>query len=164
MKKHLILFIILAAIPVLLAGCAHRGDMPAGSAPVVEKIWASPTAAWGENWRVYIKAQDPDGDLTEVRFNVEDSRYFQYGAYTFVRLPSDYRSGVNGYISIDLRNTPLELGRGVDLVVTVQLADAGGNATEWVRLPLTLSRTGQEAAPAGFDDKLVSTGPLWFLR
>jgi hypothetical protein len=97
--RHAIVLASLAA----LGGCAgfyRPQEGPVGDAhrPRLEAVWAQPEIGFGEMWRIYVRAADPDGDLDKVW--VTFTRFGATYPGTFVYLPEGQHRLANGYIQM----------------------------------------------------------------
>lgn len=93
------------SIALLLAGCAEMAENfirpnegPVGQkhAPTLEAVYAQPEIGDGNNWRVYVRATDPDGDLDKIFIGFQ-----QPGAWwapQFMILPKSQRKELNGAV------------------------------------------------------------------
>jgi hypothetical protein len=157
-KRRGIIVVALAAL-FLAAGCANldppqpEGDHP----PVIDDWWASPTATWNETWRLYIKAHDPDGDMWDVDFRI-DQPGVMYDPGQII-LPEEARSEMEGYISWlmpPMRRTMLD----VELSMTVRIMDWNRNQSRSIIVPLTLGQAPQKDPPPGWPDRHIAAFPL----
>jgi hypothetical protein len=92
---------------------------------------------------MYVKAHDPDGDLWEVRVNLDQPgvMYSRFAGHQI--LPQKYWSQINGYFYLYIPAQPFSLGKQ-ELKVHLSLADRGGRTTREIIMPLKISRTRQK--------------------
>ena len=142
----------LALLTVTLAACsgpilkpAPVGDHP----PVIDRFEASPTVSWGETWRIFLKAHDPDGDIWEIFFEIDQPGILYDSLHGYVRLPESMWKEMDGYCYLQISPSPWVMGR-VDLTMSVTLVDRGGRRSKTIKMPLTVGPTRQAPAPAGF--------------
>ena len=147
----------------LLAGCAAmqpievREKTYGTDPPVISRSFASKEARPGDTWIVYLKAQDPNGDMKRIFCAVDQPGM---GAYpvSYIRVKEAERKELAGYIFL---NIP---GRGdldfVNLTLTVQVQDMAGHLSAPAVFPLALNaRATREAPPQGaFPEK--DLGPV----
>jgi hypothetical protein len=146
MVRSFNLFVIITLLALVgCAGCAHfpKPDPVGDSPPVIDVYYASPTVRWGEYWRLYIKAHDPDGDLWEVRVNLDQPgvMYWRFAGHQI--LSEKYWSEVNGFLYLYIPVQPFAFGKQ-DLKVILSFADRGGRTSEEIILPLRIGRTPQK--------------------
>jgi hypothetical protein len=158
MDRILKAFVSLAVLTMInAAGCAYiPKPAPVGdSPPVIDAWYASPTVRWGEQWRMYVKAHDPDGDLWEVRVDLDQPgvMYWRFAGHQI--LPQKYWSEINGYLYLHIPAQPFGIGKQ-DMNVHLTLADRGGRTTKEIVLPLRIGRTVQKIEiPDGVKDEPI---------
>ena len=138
-------------------GCAYfpKPDPVGDSPPVIDDYYASSTVQWGEYWRLYVKAHDPDGDLWEVRVNLDQPgvMYWRFAGHQI--LPQKYWSEVNGYLYLYIPAQHFGLGK-LDLNVHLTLADRGGRTSREIVMPLRIGRVPQKIeVPEGVKDEPI---------
>ncbi len=128
--------LIATALVLLLAGCTTcKGVKPApvtGQPPVILDSYAAESIRPGASWRIYLKAEDADGDIHYIA-----AQLFQPGVgyyptdFTYVRGAD--REGFTGYLFL---KTPADYRLLHDnFKLEVLLRDCEGNRSE----PLYLS-------------------------
>jgi len=148
-----------------LAGCAgiyySPSSGPVGEAhqPRLEAVWAAEAVGYGNIWRVYIRASDPDGDLDKVW--VTFARFGGTYPGTFVPLTQPLREA-NGYVQFwAWPKGGLKLGElPIYASAMVRVEDRAGNQSHAIAIPFVLMHhSGPDGAapPAGFsrDTKLA---------
>ena len=147
----------------LLAGCAAmepievREKTYGTDPPVISRSFASKEARPGDTWIVYLKAQDPNGDMKRIFCTVDQPGMGTYPV-SYIRVKEAERKELAGYIFL---NIP---GRGdldfVNLTLTVQVQDMAGHLSAPAVFPLALNaRATREAPPQGaFPEK--DLGPV----
>ena len=156
--------IIAIFLLIFAAACASTGDpQPTGTAePVIDEAWASPTVTWGETWKVYVKAHDPDGDMFATIFDVDMPGVLAPASWGYRMLTKDMRSGFDGYFYLHMPGSGWKTGV-IKMTVTMTLEDRGNRKSRTVSFPLKLGLTPQQAPPTEFADTPllpVSTGYL----
>lgn len=151
---------LLLALAFFLAGCAmfERPEVAGTSPPVIEDCYASPTATWGETWKIYVKAGDPDGDMAEVRFTIDQPGvlYSDVRGHVFLRR-QNWRS-VDGYFFLHTPWNAFDVGH-IEANVTMMFVDAGGRKSEKVEMPFKLGKTKQVPPPERFIDRAIFALP-----
>jgi hypothetical protein len=163
---------MISAALLLCAGCAFLGGMAerekiyGKSVPVITASFASKHASGGENWRVYVNASDPDGDLDQIFCSVD----FQAGVdhpypISITKIKPDQGNNLSGYLHL---GTP-ELDRPMNITLTLQIRDKAGHFSAPVSFEVNISdasrkkeKVGQESPPPGvFQDK--DLGPIMII-
>jgi hypothetical protein len=136
MKMTRVAFII-SLILLLVLGFHLEGKcQPKGSAPVIDFAWAQEKIRQREDWRIYISATDPDGNMSRISCRVD-----QVGGGDYRPDITNVKKGMEGKLTgyLVLRtNSPQDL-YGVSLTLTLIIADRGGNESKPVFFPLTIN-------------------------
>jgi len=144
------LFLAIMAIPLIVGSCAtvaERETEPAGSPPVITHSFASEKLSHGDTWRIYVEANDPDGDM---RHFVCVFKQVGYGYYSseYVRIKKHHREKMKGYLTFySGAGDGLLLPEWTQLSLKVYIQDRGRNTTNKVVFPLVLSRGSKQGAP-----------------
>jgi hypothetical protein len=122
--------------------------------PKILKYGATHRLRQGQTWRVFLAAEDPNGDMVEVVFLL---RQPGQGSYEDIRrLKGDDTKAFSGYFYL---NTPLPPPMdfwGLTLTLTVRIRDKVGLSSEVLTLPVKIVGTRQEQpVPAGFTEEEV---------
>ena len=148
---------------LLLVGCATLGGLEerektyGKAAPVITQSFAAKQMRLGDNWKVYLNASDPDGDMKTIISTIDQKGEGTYAA-SYTKIPEDQQSSLSGYIYLNTAGL-----HGLDyitLVLTVQVQDKAGHYSAPVSFPLALNPGSlQENPPPGvFQDK--DLGPI----
>lgn len=127
------------------------------NAPAIITAFASTELRQGETWKVFLQAQDPDGDMNRIVCTLEQSGVGVQPA-SFIKIREDRRRNLSGYIFL---NTGSVSGfQFTSCRLTVQIQDKKGNPSNSVSFPLTLNpRAVQQSPPPGvFQDE--DLGPV----
>ena len=130
------------------------GDQP----PVIDSFYASPTVGYGQTWKIFIRAHDPDGDMWEVRFRIEQPGVLYEPLMGDVILPRKLWKEMDGYFF--LHNSVLLIQGGpLDLVLSLDLADRGERKSRKIKMPLHIGTKSQRPPPEGFSDRPLLAVP-----
>jgi hypothetical protein len=129
---------------------------PGGSPPVITGSYASEKLSHGDIWRIYLEANDPDGDMLRFVCVFDQVGYGPYSS-AYVPIKKRNRTELMGYLHFhSSAGAGLRMPEWTQLRLTVYIRDKGGNNSDKVAFPLVLSRGArQESPPAPFD-----SGPL----
>ena len=141
---------IVLPLIVLLVGCATCKDVAKrstdeqGEPPVILDSYAAKSIRPGANWRVYLKAQDVDGDM---KYIVAILRQAGVGYYTnnFTYLKGVDREGFAGYLLLRTPSDTTLVGDEFELMVLVR--DCQENKTEPIYFPLTFDLKAPQGIP-----------------
>jgi hypothetical protein len=160
MKKK---WVALMLFPLFLAGCLAMEPLQVREAtygknlPAITNSFAAKEIYPGETWKVYINAQDPDGDMKNIVCVIEQPGVGVYPV-SITRIREGDRKELSGYVTLFTAFTQgLNL---VNLTLTLQIQDEAGHYSAPVSFPLSFNnRYHQEPPPPGvFQDK--DLGPI----
>ena len=146
-----------------LAGCAAMEPVEVrektyGTAPpVISQSFASKEAKPGDTWKVYLKAEDPDGDMRRIVCTIDQPGMGTYPS-RHIRVKEAERKMLAGFIYLNTLTSPdLEF---VNLTLTVQIQDMAGHLSQPAVFSLSFNpRSTQESPPQGnFPEK--DLGPI----
>lgn len=156
--------ILALAASVGLVACAAVskpqavGDHP----PVIDEYFASPTVGRNQTWKIFIKAHDPDGDMYEARFRIDQAGVLYDDLLGDVRIQPEFRKEMDGYFYLH----PNYAVRGpllfayIDMLVSVTLVDAGGRSSRTIELPLRIGGRAAVPDPQGFQNRPLLPVPF----
>jgi hypothetical protein len=132
-------------------------DQEGENAPVITHAFASKEVRQGETWKVFLQAQDADGDMNRIVCTLEQPGV-GVQPVSLIKIREGRRRNLSGYIFL---NTGSASGfQFASCRLTVQIQDQKGNAGNSVSFPLTLNpRAVQQSPPPGvFEDEAL--GPV----
>jgi hypothetical protein len=71
--ERIVLILSLMTLPFVMAFCttlAERRPQPGGSPPVITASSASKEVSHGDAWKIYLEANDPDGDMQNFVYTI----------------------------------------------------------------------------------------------
>lgn len=158
------LFMALTAVPLVMASCATVGGgkaEPVGRPPVITHSFAAKEVSHGDGWKVYVKANDPDGDMRYLAYSIRVSG--QGGHTSRLGLKKGDRAEVSGYLNISFPPAQDAWGEWANLTLTLYVQDSQRNTSDKVTFTTSLSRgVKQGSLPAPFDiGGLKALGHIW---
>ena len=125
--------------------------------PVISRSFASKEARPGDTWVVYLKAEDPNGDMRRIVCTVDQPGMGTYPV-SYIRVKEAERKDLAGHIYLNIP-TSRDLDF-VTLTLTVQIQDMAGHLSLPAVFPLALNpRATRDAPPQGaFPEKEL--GPV----
>jgi hypothetical protein len=151
MKKILFLSVLLAiALFVVDQGWAQPKSDKKG--PVITNAYAIDKGRLGSILKLYIEADDPNGDMLRIATVIDQVGYGHYPTdWTFVK-PQNRRH-LMGYLQWNtLSSSAGWIDEWTQLTIQVSVFDKSGNESNVVVFPFTFETTGLEPkAPAPFD-------------
>jgi hypothetical protein len=157
---------VMGMILVGIVGCAHMGGLEekekiyGKNPPVIEKSFASNQLRPGDQWKIYVLASDPDGDMDALIAVVNQPGMGSY-PISLTKIKEENGKELSGYFYL---NTSGPFGSDFlfnqELAVSIQMKDKAGHTSQPVSLSvLLLSTHTQKSAPAGvFKEKEL--GPI----
>ena len=130
---------VLIVIPLLLflAGCTTckgvKSPSNGGEPPVILDSYDTAPIRPGTSWRIFLKAEDPDGDIRYIAAQLQQPGVGYYPA-SFNYIKGAEREGFEGYIFL---RSPADRTLLSDTFhLEILLRDCEGNASEPVRFTL----------------------------
>ncbi|MBU2547105.1 MAG: hypothetical protein KKB20_01720 [Proteobacteria bacterium] len=156
------LAVLLLAAGIVVPACAGLTRPPAigDRPPVIGAVFASPTVVYGQTWQIFIKASDPDGDLDEVLFSIQQAGRLYNPLHGGMPLPSWGQAVLDGYFWLELSPSIIS-GGPLDLVLSLELVDRGERRSRRVDLPLHIGTRPSSTPPAGFSDRPILAVPFY---
>ena len=143
--------IILAAlVGGLIWGCAGSRQRSAdteaekGQAPVIVDSYAADVIRWGTTWRVYLRAEDADGDVKDIAAVMYQAGVGFYPT-SVTRIKGDNRRGISGYLFLRFPAQRSLLWDQFNLKVLVR--DEQGNKSEPANFPLKIDEAPPQEIP-----------------
>lgn len=159
----------LAVIGMILAGiaaCAQMGGMAekekiyGKNPPVIGQSFGSDQLRPGGQWKIYILASDPDGDMETLVAVVDQPGMGSY-PMSWTRIKEENARELSGYfyLNTDGPNGTAFL-RNQELTATIQIKDKAGHTSKPVTLSVQLlSGITPKSPPAGVF-KEMGLGPI----
>jgi hypothetical protein len=116
-----------------------------GSPPVINFAWAQETIRQGNDWRIYISATDPDGDMARIYCRLNQSGG-DNNRPDITRIKKEMEGKLTGYLV--LRTYSSQDFSGVSLTLTVIIEDREKNESKPIVFPLRFNGEGVKSPPA----------------
>jgi hypothetical protein len=115
-----------------------------GSAHVIVDYYAAKVIRPGDTWKIFLRAEDPDGDMSDIA-----AVLWQAGAGTYptevTRLKGDDRKEFSGYLFLSTPNDSNLMSDEMELTILVR--DSQGNRSQPIKLPLRFSLGARQEVP-----------------
>ena len=153
MNKRNILFWVLTA---LICSCSKlelkdydQTFKERGQPPVIVDYYAPDRIRPGTAWKIYLRAEDKDGDMVDVATMLYQEG-FGYYATDYTRLEGKERKGFAGYI---LLKTPSDVDLTSDqFTMGIMVRDNQGKRSDIVQLPLAFGYVKPAEIPTKWQD------------
>jgi hypothetical protein len=114
--------------------------------PVIKHAYAIDRGIYGTFLKIYIEAEDPNGEMAKIATTVDQVGYGHYPT-DFIILKPQYRKGFKGYIQWNtFSSRASNLYEWSRVYVTVSVIDKAGKASNEFVFPFTFE-TGVASAP-----------------
>jgi hypothetical protein len=153
--KRIAAFVFIGALLTLPIGMGYAKSRPlaewliepGGSPPVITNWFASEELNPGDIWKIYLEANDPDGDIREFVCIFDQIGYGSYSPH-YVVVKKQHREELRGYLNFfSSAGGGHQLPEWTQLSLTVFIRDKGGNASNKVVFPLLLSLGAKQGPP-----------------
>jgi hypothetical protein len=127
---------------------------PGTPAPIITHAFAVDKGYYGYIWKIYIEAEDPNGEMLRIASVVDQVGVGRYPA-DWIYLKPQYRKHFRGYIQWNTFSSSTSyLPEWTQITLKVSVIDKAGNESNEVVFPFTFEITPQQYAyqpPAPFD-------------
>jgi len=151
MKAFVNFFLVLWTFTRIISVGANGQAQTKGSPPVITFSYAQEKIRQGEEWRIYISASDPDGDMSKIYCAIDQPGGQPYRP-DVTRLKKGMEEKFSGYLFLRT-NSQFSL-QGVSLTLTLIVADRAGNESKPVVFPLTFDGEPMKPLPPDMEKDL----------
>jgi len=129
------------------------------NAPVITHAFTVDKIKYGDILKVYIEAEDPQGEMMKIATVVDQAGYGRYPTSWVFLKPTD-RKHFKGYLQWNTfsSKTPF-VSEGTPITLTVSVSDKFGNESNAFSFPITfesgINRASSYEAPSPFDQSEV---------
>lgn len=135
--KKITLFVIFLVVPIVLMSPVLGGaaDKPKGHPPVITASFAIERGYYGVAWKIYLEAEDPDGDMSRIAVQVDQLGYGHYPT-DWVMIKGPFQKQLRGYLQWNTFSSRASfLREWTYITVTVSIVDKAGNWSKEVVFP-----------------------------
>ncbi len=131
-----------------------RQPRAGAQAPIITHTFAVEKGYYGYIWKIYIEAEDPDGQMLRIASEVDEVGYGRYPT-DWIYLKPQYQKHFKGYIQWNTSSSRSSyLPEWTEITVKVTVFDKAGNGSNQVVFPFSFEITPKEYAyqlPPPFD-------------
>jgi hypothetical protein len=110
---------------------------PGTHPPIIKNTFAVDRGHYGYIWKIYIEAEDPDGDMQSIVCTVDQAGYGHYPT-DWIYLKPQYRKNFKGYIQWNTFSSKASyLNEWTQITLNVSVIDKAGNESNVVVFPFT---------------------------
>ena len=129
-----------------LMASRKEASIPNPNVPVLRHAFAIDRGIYGTFLKIYLEAEDPNGDMFKIATTVDQPGYGHYPA-DFIILKPEYRKDFKGYVQWNTSSSRTStMDEWVRVYVTVAVIDKAGNTSNEFVFPFTFE-TGVAPAP-----------------
>ena len=139
-----------------LAG--RPAESPLGpNGPVITHSFTVEKIKYGDILKVYIEAEDPDGEMIRIATGVDQAGYGSYPISWVYLKPTDHKH-LKGYLQWNTFSSKTSIiPEGTPITLTVTVFDKSGNRSKALTFPITfesgVKRASSYQLPSPFDQK-----------
>jgi len=153
--RRAVLIFSLSACVILPLGCRHVESTP-GSPPVITHWFASERINRGDIWKIYLEANDPDGDMRHFVCVLDQMGYGSYSS-EYVQIRKEHREKLKGHLRFfTSAGMGLQMSEWTRFSLTVYIRDRGRLISNKLVFPLILSQGAKQGPPS----PPFNSGPL----
>jgi hypothetical protein len=154
-KRFICLISMLLGVVLLIAPTGGAQSKPETKAPVITHTFAVEKGSYGYTWKIYIEAEDPDGDMAQIASVVDQPGYGRYPT-DWIILKPQYQHHLKGYIQWNTYSSKASyLKEWTQITLKVSIFDKSGNESNEVVFPFTfetgVKKPYQYKLPSTFD-------------
>ncbi len=154
-KKFFLSSFCFLVISFFVAEQGGAQPKPGAHAPMISHTFAVDKGYYGSIWKIYIEAEDPDGDMLKIASVVEQPAYGTYPT-DWIYLKSQYQKSFKGHIQWNTFSSKTAyIKEWTEITLKVSVFDKAGNVSDEVVFPFTFEygtkSSYQYKLPAPFD-------------
>jgi hypothetical protein len=147
-------FILFSAYPGWVQPLGGVQPRPERRGPIITHAFAVEKGYYGYIWKIYLEAEDPDGQMLKIASVVDEEGYGHYPT-DWTYLKPQYQKHFKGYLQWNTFSTKASyLPEWTRITLTVSVIDKAGNESNEVVFPFTFEITPEQYSyklPSPFD-------------
>jgi len=154
-KEQVYLIGLLLGIVLLIAPQGRAQPKPEAKGPKIVHALAADKGYYGSIWKIYLEAEDQDGQMLKIACNVDQSGYGHYPT-GWIYLKPGFQKHFKGYIQWNTFSSKgIALKEGEQIILRISVIDKVGNESREVVFPFTFVSGVKEQSkpPAPFDQE-----------
>ncbi len=141
MTKYLIIGALVLSLLFLTAHPGRAQGYGQGRGPIITHAFAVKQGYYGYIWKIYIEAEDPDGNMARIASVVDQVGYGHYPT-DWIYLKSQNRKHFIGYLQWNTFSSAASyMPEWTQLTLRVTVFDKAGNESNEVVFPFTFAVT-----------------------
>jgi len=158
MKKSIFLCVFgVLTITLFFFSFGWGQTKPNSKAPIISHSFAVEKGYYGYIWKIYIEAEDPEGDMFKIASVVDQLGYGHYPT-DWIMLKPEYAHHLKGYLQWNTFSSKASyLKEWTQITLKVSIIDKAGNESNVVVFPFSFELGVQEyTLPSPFDQGNLS--------
>ena len=137
MKSFSYVFGLLLVLSLFMVHEGWAQPKPDTKAPIIAHSFAVEKGYYGYIWKIYIEAEDPDGDMFRIACVVDQLGYGHYPT-DWIFLKPQHRGHLKGYLQWNTFSTKASyLREWTQITLKVSIIDKAGNESNVVVFPFS---------------------------
>ena len=139
MKRRLLYLLSGLMMALVFVASPPVGAQPKTEAkkPIITRAFAVDKGIYGYIWKIYIEAEDPDGDMQRIAAVVDQVGYGHYPT-DWIYIKPQYGKSFKGYIQWNTFSSKASyLREWTQITLRVSITDKAGNESNEVVFPFT---------------------------
>jgi hypothetical protein len=151
--RRLILFSSFLVVALFVAHYGWTQERQKIHTPVITHAYATDKGPYGTPWKIYIGAEDADGDMNYVIVTVDQTGQGRYPPDRIL-LDPQHRSHLKGFLQWNTFSAGGTLAEGTEITVRISFVDKARNASNEVIFPFTFVSgvRSQQDVPTPFNE------------
>jgi hypothetical protein len=152
-KERVCLIGLLFGIGLLIAPQGWTQPKPEVKGPSIIHAFAVDKGYYGYIWKIYLEAEDPDGQMLKIACNVDQPGYGRYPT-DWIYLKPGFQKHFKGYLQWNTFSSKgIALKEGDQIILRISVIDKVGNESREVAFPFSFVSGVKEQSkpPAPFD-------------
>jgi hypothetical protein len=153
--KILLILGLSVALTFLFEPIGGAQPKPMTNPPIITHAFAVEKGHYGHIWKIYIEAEDPDGDMQRIASVVDQPGVGHYPT-DWIILKPQYQKHLKGYIQWNTRSISGNLPEWTSITLKVSIIDKAGNESNVLVFPFTFELVGKDPykykLPPPFDE------------
>jgi len=152
-KEQIYLIGLLLGVVLLIAPQGWAQPKPEAKGPKIVHAHAADKGYYGSIWKIYLVAEDPDGQMLKIACNVDQSGYGHYPT-DWIYLKPGFQKHFKGYLQWNTFSSKgIALKEGDQIIFRISVIGKVGSESREVVFPFTFVSGVKEQSkpPAPFD-------------
>jgi len=135
-RFKIIIFNLIFFGSIFLTSIGWAQKVTISNPPVIKNYFAVDKGYYGYTWKIYLEAEDPDGDMLKIASIVDQPGYGRYFT-DWIILKPEFRKYLKGYIQWNIRSSSGSVPEWTEIQLKISIIDIAGNESNIIFLPFT---------------------------